>query len=74
MAEALDCEVRYTLVPKKGLHESLYERAEKLYQKDMQAIDHQMDLEGQGTQSDHSKDLEIAFLIASRDKRLWEEE
>lgn len=74
LAEALECELHYTLVPKKPLQEVMNERAEKIFLKEEKVIDHQMELEGQGTSSDTNTDIEIAFLIASRDKRIWDDE
>jgi hypothetical protein len=73
LAEALECELHYVLVPKTGLSTTLNERAEKLYVRDKQAIDRQMELEGQGSKNTSKKDIEIAFLIASKDKRIWDE-
>lgn len=73
IAEALECELHYFLVPKKGLDKTLNERAKKLYEHDQKVVEHQMRLEGQGTKTDLRRDIEIAMLIANRHRRIWDD-
>ena len=50
LAEALDCELRYELVPRTSLKEQLQERAEKVAQERLRPIAHSMALEDQSLQ------------------------
>ena len=76
LARALECDVSYVLVPKRSLFEMLKERAERVLAKDEKEVEHTMQLEGQGsgTQSNVRHAYEVASLIESSDKRLWEDE
>ncbi len=73
VAEALECEVHYVLIPKESLQKTLYDRAKILCEKDRERIDHQMTLEDQATKSPVREELDILSLILNKDKRIWEE-
>lgn len=74
IADAMECDLHYTLIPRRGLQSTLSERVRNLYQRDQKMLDHQMRLEGQGTtKSDKRKALEMAMLIINKDKRIWED-
>lgn len=64
IAQSLECELHYVLIPKKGLEQELYERARALHEQRMKKIEHHMRLEGQGTSAadDARKMLEILKL------------
>ncbi len=71
IAEALECELRYVLVPKKGLEAELFERAQKLYKQKEQKLEHHMRLEGQGSAVNDAREaLEILKLY----KEVWAQE
>lgn len=55
MAEALDCEVKYALVPKQPLSEMRKNQAEHIARKKMEPVTHSMQLEAQGVESDMVK-------------------
>jgi predicted DNA-binding mobile mystery protein A len=50
MAEAMDCEVKYALVPRQPLSEMLKVQAEHIVRKQMEPIAHSMQLEAQGVE------------------------
>lgn len=75
-AEALDCDLVYALVPRKGLEVTLNKRAEKLVDRLRKEVDQTMALEAQKTTS-KNKDAErrlIEKLISKLDSRLWNDE
>ena len=75
MAEALECNLYYVLVPKKSLSKTLEEKAAQLLESDEDNVEHSMLLEGQAVgkkKSAQRRAIEIASLIESGDKRLWE--
>lgn len=47
VADALECDLHYFFVPRKGLENELYERAEKLFLENEKRLEHHMSLEGQ---------------------------
>lgn len=61
-AEALDCEVRYALVPRQSLEETLEARAVALALEQMAAISQSMALEAQAT-SPEARDAQTRALI-----------
>jgi predicted DNA-binding mobile mystery protein A len=73
-AEALGCEVRYTLVPKKPLQEVLEARAEAIARAEVTAVHHSMALEEQAT-SKQQVEQQIAELrhklLGGPRSRLW---
>ena len=70
VADALECELHYFLLPKKGLEHELYERAEKLYQQNEKRLEHHMRLEGQG--SDVVEDVRRAYEILKLYDKVWD--
>ncbi len=74
LAEALDCELRYGLVPRTSLKEQLQERAEKVAQERLRPIAHSMALEDQAVQSSVNKlqmDQEVKNLLEGSRRDLW---
>lgn len=75
-AEALDCELRYALVPKQSLAETLENRAMTLARQQMAAISHTMALEAQSTSREvveaQTRALAEELLKGSR-RALWKE-
>lgn len=78
IAQALECDLHYFFVPRKGLENELFERAEKLYNQNDKKIEHHMRLEGQGANSkENSKETaretaERVYKILSLYKEVWE--
>lgn len=73
LADALECEVIYALVPKTSLKATLEEQVSKLLSREEARTEKTMRLEAQGGgQIDNS--LQKALLIGNLDKRLWDEE
>lgn len=74
MAEALDCEVKYALVPKKSLREMRQTQAEHIARKQIEPLAHSMVLEAQGVESDmmelQREDL-IEELLSGSGRELW---
>jgi predicted DNA-binding mobile mystery protein A len=75
-AEALDCELRYALVPRRSLAETLETRADALARNRMAAISHTMALEAQSTPPEtvesQTRALAESLLKGSR-RALWRE-
>jgi predicted DNA-binding mobile mystery protein A len=73
-AEALGCELRYTLVPKKPLQEVVEARAEAIARAEVTAVHHSMALEEQAT-SKQQVEQQIAELrhklLGGPRSRLW---
>lgn len=73
-AEALDCELRYALVPRRPLAETLETRANALARSQMAAISHTMALEAQSTSPEtvefQTRALAESLLKGSR-RALW---
>jgi predicted DNA-binding mobile mystery protein A len=76
-AEALGCRVVYTLIPEKPLADIVRERAERLADRQLTAIDHTMQLENQGVQDKkvraELRQRTIDELLRTP-SRLWDEE
>jgi predicted DNA-binding mobile mystery protein A len=74
-AAALDCELRYALVPKRSLQEMVDERAERIARDQVSRVRHSMALENQQTSQEHSEreveDLRRKLLEGKR-SRLWQ--
>jgi predicted DNA-binding mobile mystery protein A len=74
LANALDCELQYTLVPRKPLEKILWERALTLAQERLSPISHSMSLEDQSLEKEATKkQLQILakeILNGSR-RKLW---
>ena len=75
LAEAMDCELTYALVPKTRFIDILGDRAESLIKKETKRAEHTTALENQGGGELSSSKLAIrkAILVEALDKRLWED-
>lgn len=75
-AEALDCELRYALIPKQSLADTLESRAMSLARQQMAAVSHSMALEAQSTSRAtvelQTRALAEELLKGSR-RALWRE-
>ena len=74
LAEALDCELRYELVPRTSLKNLLQERAEKVAQERFRPIAHLMSLEDQPVQGSVNKlqmAQEVKNLLEGSRRDLW---
>ena len=75
-AEALGCELRYALIPKQSLADTLESRAMSLARQQMAAVSHSMALEAQSTSREHleaqTRALAESLLKGSR-RALWKE-
>ena len=74
LAEALDCELRYVLIPRTSLKEQLQERAETVAQERLRPIAHSMALEDQAVQGSVNKlqmDQEVNNLLEGSRRDLW---
>lgn len=75
-AQALDCRLVYTLVPKKPLEELVKEKAKALARKRLQIAGHSMKLEAQGLdRQDEDEQLKklIDKVIIQGGSKLWED-
>lgn len=75
LAEALDCELVYAIVPRKPLDEVIVERAEALARRTLRRTGHSMELERQGLgvrERARALEREIERLVAGSRRRLWE--
>ncbi len=76
VANALNCELMYMLIPKESLRSTLRNQAKKIAKQHMQRVSHTMQLENQGIDVKHQEELEkelIDSLLRGSSKRLWEE-
>ena len=75
-AEALDCELRYALIPKQSLADTLESRAMSLARQQMAAVSHSMALEAQSTSREavelQTRALAEELLKGTR-RALWRE-
>lgn len=75
IAEAVDCNLVYALVPKRSLEETLASQAKLAAEKLVGRVDHSMALEAQSTsKAEIQKQIdEVAGeLMRNLDKRIWE--
>jgi predicted DNA-binding mobile mystery protein A len=75
-AQALDCRLVYTLVPRKPLDDLVAERAKIIAKKRLESTGHSMKLEAQGIEeSDENEQLKslINKIVAQGGSVLWEE-
>jgi len=73
-AEALDCEVVYFFIPKKGLEATLLEQIKMVVQRRVASVAHTMALEEQSVSDSHLKrqfDDSVEELIARPPRNLW---
>lgn len=76
VAEALNCELVYALVPKESLQSTLRNQAKKIAKQRMERATHTMQLENQGIEAKHQEELKqelIESLLNGPLKHLWEE-
>jgi predicted DNA-binding mobile mystery protein A len=76
-ARALDCQLVYTLVPRKPLEEMIIERATRLAKRRLNSTGHSMSLEAQDlAASDYQAQLEqlIQRLMSKAGSEIWDEE
>jgi predicted DNA-binding mobile mystery protein A len=74
IADALGCELKYALVPKKPLAQMIEERALLITQGRMKAVTHTMALEDQSTQAEEQDALareQAQSLINGSRRELW---
>jgi predicted DNA-binding mobile mystery protein A len=74
LAQALDCELQYALVPRNSLQQQVRDRAEMVAQERLLPIAHSMALEDQAVQGPQNKlQLEVAIkdLIEGSRRELW---
>ena len=62
LAQALDCELQYALIPRTSLADQLATRAKQVAQAEMRPIAHSMALEDQAV-DDSSRQLQIDFRV-----------
>jgi len=75
-AEALDCELRYVLVPRQSLADTLATRANQLARERMAGVAHSMALEAQATSNETVADQTRALadsLLQGPRRELWRE-
>jgi predicted DNA-binding mobile mystery protein A len=72
VAEALDCDVVYALVPRRRLEEIVDDRARTLAMRELAAVGHTMDLEAQGVSAERmvERTRELAEELKGR-PGLW---
>ncbi len=75
MAESLNCELRYALVPRQPLEQMLLDRAREVISEEMRPVEHSMALEDQAVQGANRQrqiDALARLLLAEKSKRgLW---
>jgi predicted DNA-binding mobile mystery protein A len=74
LAQALDCELQYALVPRNSLLQQVRDRAEIVARERLRPIAHSMALEDQAVQGPQNKlQLEVAIkdLIEGSRRELW---
>lgn len=75
LADALECDLRYVLVPRKPLVDRLDEQAERKAREQVASLAHTMALEAQGTTNEfQEKQIAVAKdeLLRGRPSRLWD--
>ncbi len=74
VADALNCDLVYALVPRRPLQEIVDEQAHELAKRELAALGHTMDLEAQGLGSERLKERvdELAEQLKAR-PGLWQE-
>lgn len=74
VAEALDCELQYALIPRLPLKQMLSEQASIVAEKQMERVSHTMALEEQKVRDSVTmaqKKLLVESLLAGSKRRLW---
>lgn len=76
-AEAMDCALVYTFVPRKSLHNTVMNRAKLKARQIMGRVDHTMSLEDQSLNNDQLSEQidELALdLINTKPRKLWDDD
>ena len=74
LAQALDCELQYALVPRTSLAQQIQDRAHAVAKEQLQPIAHSMALEDQAVDGPVNKlqfDLAIKELLEGSRRELW---
>lgn len=74
LANALECELQYALVPRKPLEQRLRERAETVASERLRPVSHSMSLEDQAVQgqaSELQRELLVQELLDGSRRELW---
>lgn len=73
-ADALGCDVRYVLVPREKLGETIWKQAERKYVKEQKRLQRTMSLEDQrARRTGVRRDVEIANLIVESGSKIWDD-
>lgn len=75
IADAMDCELVYAIVPRKPLDQIIRARAEVIARQTLRRIGYSMQLEGQGLEvreEERALEREVERLIGGSRRRLWE--
>lgn len=75
LANALDCDLVYAVIPRKPLDEILEERARMVAGKTLRRTGHPMELERQGLgarEHERAMEREVERLLAGSRRKLWE--
>ena len=73
-ADALGCDLRYVLVPRQPLEQTVRSRATELARRDMARVQHTMALEGQATDgADVAATLDDLANDFLRSRKLWDD-
>jgi len=75
IAEAMDCELVYAVVPRKPLGTMLEDRARSVARETLRRTGHSMELEHQGLsvrERERAFDREVDRLLAGSRRKLWE--
>ncbi len=73
LAEALDCELQYALVPRKPLKDIMSERALEVAREQVGAVAHHMSLESQSVDDEITRAQieEVAEQLLRKPRELW---
>lgn len=72
VADALNCDLAYALIPRRPLQEMVYSRAVAIAKEQMVSVNQTMLLENQRPKSDEARLEELIRHILSQDVPLWE--
>lgn len=76
MADALGCDLRYVLIPRKSLQETVFQQANKKLKLEDRRIEHSMVLEAQATYGKHelNEAIRTAFFLDQMGSKIWDED
>jgi len=73
VADAMNCEVRYTFIPRDSLLQTVLRQAEKVYALERKSISRTMALEDQEVPAtDTLESIELAMYLFKNEKRIWD--